>query len=171
MIAATDWGNVPAWLGLVFASVALLSYVTSRLDSRRSAASGVHVIPVTFQYSAPKPKEGDHTAYRIVNAGRVPAYDVEVSAWEFGSRRWLWRFRRAPSWMTGARIDARLHIAVLPGQSVWSKGDAELTAPRIGARQSESPVPPLMLIFRDGDGRRWVRWPDGRLNRARSVRF
>ena len=34
------------------------------------------------------------------------------------------------------------------------------------ARRIET-TPPLMIRFRDGNGRLWVRWPDGKLTRER----
>jgi hypothetical protein len=107
------------------------------------------------------PPDVAFTKYQIVNDGALPASSVGVSAWTWGRRRITWRFRRRDSWMTGSRLEggavfptivprSRTEVHDLPGLWEWGPpGDP----------------PPIMLTFRDGLGRRWIRWPDGKLTR------
>lgn len=156
--------GVPAWLALAGGFVALLSYRTTRRDLRRAPAASVYVVVTHFRASAPA-KPDDQTTYKVVNGGALPIYDVGVSVWEFGRRRRSWRFRKVGQWMTGTRLEGRVHIAIEPGGEVTGE---DMSAPSlVGWKVIEAP--PVLLIFRDGNGRRWVRWPDGRLNRAWSL--
>jgi hypothetical protein len=166
-VTATDWGNVPAWIALVGGLSALVSYATARVDARRVVASGLYVVPTRYKYGDP-PSDENRSDHKIANAGSLPVYDVGVSVWEFGRRRWFWRFRLATDWMSGKRLEGRVFPAIEPGGTV----DVEdMTPPQRPTEPTDSRRPPILLIFRDGNGRKWVRWPDGRLNRARVVRF
>lgn len=167
-MAATDWGTVPAWLALAGGAAALVSYRTSRRDLKRAPAAGVYVVVTSFHVSAPHERE-DHTAYKVSNTGTLPIYDVCVSVWEFGKRRRTWRFRKANDWMIGARIEGRTHICIEPGSE--AAGD-DMSPPKLHAGVLKKfEAPPVMVVFRDGNGRRWVRWPDGRLNRVWLLRW
>jgi hypothetical protein len=91
----------------------------------------------------------------------LPTYDVVLSLWEFGKRRRLWRFHGRANWLTSERLTTRIYPAIPPRESV---GKVDLPAPGTEPRDV-SKAPPAVVTFRDGNGRNWVRWPDGRLNR------
>ncbi len=167
---ATDWGSVPAWVGLAFGSTALAAYVSARRDARRAPGAAVYLVHQGFKVSSP-PSDDDFTAYKVVNTGSLPVYDVGVSVWEYGRRRWFWRIRRFTRWMTSDQITGRVHVAIEPG----GQGEGgDMPAPRHRSeakRVGDSTAPPVLVVFRDGNGRQWVRWPDGRLNRVHFIRW
>ena len=72
--------------------------------------------------------------------------------------------------MTGDRIEGRVHVNIEPGGTAVG---TDMTAPQYPKpkHSKSSGSPPVMLIFRDGFGREWVRWPNGKLNRVRWVRW
>lgn len=160
--SGTDWGTVPSWLALAGGSTALLTYLSARRDTRRAAAAGVYIVVSKFRFSVP-PAEGDFTEYKLVNGGLLPIYDASVSVWEFGTERRTWRFRRECDWMTGARIGGRVHTAIEPGGSATGE---DMPAPEYPETHSTPISPPILLIYRDGNGRQWVRWPTGKLSRV-----
>lgn len=105
---------------------------------------------------------GGHTTYQLVNDGKLPALAVEVHGWTWGARRRLtWRLRPVTAWMTGRRIPG----GVFPQLEAQSRTDDQDIHPlHIEGSSRAGERPPIMLVFRDGHGRLWVRWPDGRLN-------
>jgi hypothetical protein len=62
--------------------------------------------------------------------------------------------------MTGRRIVGRVINTLMPDSST---DELDLPAPERPGPVEEPP--PIMLMFRDGSGREWVRWPDGNLTR------
>ena len=100
------------------------------------------------------------TRYQIFNKGVLPALAVRVAAWDWGRRRVTWRLRRYENWMTGRRIVGRV-INTLEPDSCTDVDDF----PAPVRRGPVEELPPIMLIFRDGSGREWVRWPDGKITR------
>jgi hypothetical protein len=148
-----DLGTVPEWLALL----AIVGAFTSYWGRRRSAALQVYAVVTEFSRSTP-PSDDDHTDYKIVNNGTQLIRNVSISAWESGRRRWFWRFRKLNRWMTGERLEGRVHFAVEPGNP--ASGD-DMTSASWAALME---APYLMLIFEQGR-RRWVQWPDARMNR------
>jgi hypothetical protein len=156
-----SWARVGGTLALAGGLAAAATFVASRLDQARAEAARLYV-KVPMHLAGPAgPGESAFTRYVIVNDGALPASTVGVSAWSWGRRRTLWRFRRRAKWMTGPRVEGgAVFPTIFPGEStdvhdlpgLWEWGPA-------GA------LPPIMLVFRDGLGRRWVRWPDGKLTR------
>jgi hypothetical protein len=149
------------WLGLGGAAAAVATFVWSRVDASRAEASAVYVMVTLFQHGPVPPDTAMFTRYEIINDGSQPALSVGVDAWDWGRRRITWRFRRHKHWMTSDWVatggvyptitpKTRIEADDLPGLDDWGPA---------GER------PPIMLRFRDGQGRQWVRWPDGKLTR------
>jgi hypothetical protein len=140
--------------------------VWSRFDAARAEAAAVYVMVTRWQPAPAPPDRPLLTWYRIFNKGSRPALAVRVAAWDWGRRRLTWRFRRYGNWMTGPRIMGHVINVLTPDSST-----CENTFP---APERPGPVedpPPIMLMFRDGSGREWVRWPDGKLTRIKPSWF
>jgi len=155
--AKLDMGSVPAWIGLAGAFIALATW----LGRRRAAALRVYVVATKWRWSQP-PKDTDFTNYKIVNNGTLLIRHVRVSVWGDGKRRWFWRFRHGERWMTGERLEGRIHHAVEPGSP--AKG-TDMMMPTSWLQKAKVREPRIMLIFEQGR-RTWVQWPDSRLNRV-----
>ncbi len=155
-VTAIDWGNVPAWIALLGGGVALLSYLTSRDDARRSAAIGVYfVMDYNNSYGA------DKLNLSIINSSTMPIHNVLLQSFDGPcKRRKFWRL--SGFLMTSTLLEIRHVFAIKPGDSVSQPG---IRAVRPGRPAPEMPTAQLVLTFRDGNGRNWVRWHDGRLNR------
>jgi hypothetical protein len=156
-----DWVQ---WLalvgGLVAAVVAAVAFVLGRRDVARTLAASVYVIIPKFRYGR-DPTVPAFTTYRVVNDGPAPALQVGVSAWEWGRRRSTWRFRRHEHWMMSRRIEPGAVFSTIEPASSTKEHDLQgVTSYAWGGEN-----PPVMLVFRDGQGRRWVRWPDGKLTK------
>jgi hypothetical protein len=153
-----DWVQ---WLALAGGLSAVAAFMANRRDAARSDAAGVYVQVTLFQ-GAPAPGgSATFTRYKIVNNGQLPASSVGIQALDWGRRRLLWRLRRRKNWWTG---DWLAGGAVYPIISPNSETDEnELAGPAKWGPTGETH--PLMLKFRDGQGREWVRWPDGKLTR------
>jgi hypothetical protein len=161
-----DWGSVPAWLAIVCSGGGAAAVATAR-SARRTHGAAVYVTSAGYRVSDP-PDPDDFTGYKLVNSGTLPVHDVGISVWEFGRRRWLWRFRNGARWMTGERLQGRVYPSVEPGDE---KTANDMPAPHRVVKRPRGAVAPLLLLtFRDGVGRRWVKWPDGRLNRVHFAR-
>lgn len=154
------------WLALSGGLVAVVTFVADRRERTRAEAAGVYVIVTRF---LPVTRHaGGYTFYEIVNDGQLPALRVSVSGWTWGARRrFAWRLRPIGSWMTGRRIPAGVFPQVLP----QSRTDEHDMMPLSAEGDVPGERPPIMLVFRDGYGRSWVRWPDGRLNRLSLSRY
>jgi hypothetical protein len=148
------------WLALAGGLAAAVAFVAGRRDIARSAAAGVYVEVTLFQLGATPSDTPLFTRYKIVNDGRLPALAVSVSAWGWGRRRFWWGIRRQRNWMTGHRIIGHVYHSVIPNSST-----EEDDLPGLLDEGPPAERPPVMLVFRDGFGRRWVRWPDGKLTR------
>jgi hypothetical protein len=152
-----DWVQ---WLGLAGGLAALATFVWGRRDASRSDAAAVYVVVTTFQPAPLPPGEAVFTRYQIVNDGDLPVLIVAVEAWDWGRRRITWRLRREEHWMTGRRIIERVYNTVTPHTST-----DEDQVPGLAGIGPPGVNPPILLRFCDGHGRRWVRWPDGKLAR------
>lgn len=151
-----DWVQ---WLALSGGLVAVASFAAGRRDLTRTEAAGIYLDVTWYQAAPPPPEQAVSTRLKIVNRSRLPALSAEVSVWDWGRRRFWWRFRRHERWMTGPRIQGVVYPAITPESE---SDEADLSGPP-GKGPPERP--PVVLVFRDGFGRRWVRWPDGKLTR------
>lgn len=172
MIAGpADWGSVPAWLGLGGALIAAMSFLAGRRDAKRRPAALVFPITVNHRFGTSKPPD-TFTNVQIENGSDMPIYDCILVLYQWGRRRRLWRFHTVQNWMTGERVVGRVYsiiransvsqVAELPGLGLPPQGK--------GWRAQMDMAPTALLMFRDGNGRRWVRWPDGKLTRLRPSR-
>lgn len=167
MIGVVEWGTVPQWLGLLSILVAVAVFGAGRLDSARAQASGVYLMVTSFHYGVGTEREKDHTHVEIHNDTDLPIYDVSIAAWQWGARRVLWRLRKSAEWLTGDRLDGRLWVSLRPRSSVATEDLTPVNGYPVGypKARGKSINPPVTLAFRDANGRRWVRWEDGRLSR------
>jgi hypothetical protein len=162
MILAVEWGTVPQWLTLGTLLLALGAFVVERWDKTRAPACGVYAVvdhPDADVGSDPVPTE-----VKVWNNGDFPVFEVFLSVWDRGKRRMTWRFRRHEHWLTGTR----LQLCTIRHVSPKASADADVTC-ELGAKPRDKA--PIVISFRDGNGRCWVRWPDGQLtHRAPSRR-
>jgi hypothetical protein len=158
MILAVEWGTVPEWLTLGTLLLALGAFVVERWDKTRTPACGVYA--VVDHPDADVGPAAVPTKVQIWNNGDFPVFDVFVSVWDGGKRRMTWRFRRHEHWLTGTRRQLCMIRHVSPEASA----DADVMW-RLAAKPSDdaSIMPPIVIKFREGNGRCWVRWPDGQL--------
>jgi hypothetical protein len=167
-VVRMDWGNVPAWLALLGGLVAVLTYWTSRRETSRYHAARVYTIVESPDYS-PGPRESPHgpTHVWVTNGSTLPIFNVTVAPFEWGRRRYFtWWFRKVEEYWSKQRVNGqyRNFLMIAPGATTPKlKFDGPTTPlPRKG-----SFLPPVIVHSQDGNGRRWVRWPNGRLSRRR----
>ena len=170
MMLATDWGSVPSWLGLAGVVVAAAAFVSGRFDAMRRPASMVFPIVTSYKYGSRD--EDNHTTVRIENGSDMPAFECGISLYDWGRRRRAWRVRPHDNWMTGKRIVGRVYPTLLAHSET---GEDQLPGLANPMEPDHTPTlryvsPNVLLVFRDGNGRRWVRWPDGKLSRLRPSR-
>jgi hypothetical protein len=161
----TDWGDVPAWLALIAGLIAVLTFVAGRLDARRAHAAQVFAVLTDFRLTERPEFEGEgHVTVTPTNYGPAPIFDAGVYVHEFGRRHWLWRMRRSTDWWTGEWVDGAAHgwTTIKP----QSEGEQAVLPAPTAMRDQPQARPHVILSFRDGNGRRWVRWPDGKLQSA-----
>jgi len=167
--AASDveWGTVPAWVALIGALVAAIAFVSGRLDATRAQAQAVYLIVTSSHYGVGPNRSKDHTHVEVSNDSALPVYDLSIAGWQWGKRRRFWRFRKPDEWMTSERLDGRLWVVMRPQSKVTDDQMQPVKGfpPSTGRSPRDSLSPPFTLTFRDASGRRWVRWPDGKLHR------
>lgn len=158
-------GTVPAWFTLLAVIIALATLVIGRLDAARQQAANVYAIVVASGSDEPAQESTPFTEVVVFNDGDSPIFEPSVQLWDWGKvRRFTWRFFPIEHWLTSERQHWANGKYVPPQartDSVSLKG--------LGARtynRKASPTPPIVLVFRDGNGRLWVRWPNGRLKRV-----
>lgn len=117
-------------------------------------------VMITKYLAGPGDDRRPLTEFEIVNNSRLPVFDVGVSAWQWGRRRLTWRIRRYDRWMTRDLLVSRVYPMIRP----TSRTDAD-DLPGLPTPGPPGVPPPVMLVFTDGHGRRWVRWHDGRLTK------
>jgi hypothetical protein len=156
-----SWSRVGGALALAGGLAAVAAFVANRLDQARAMAASLYVqVPLHLAGPAPTPQRA-FTKYQIVNGGALPASTVGVSAWDWGERRRItWRFRRHDNWMTGGRMGGHVFPTIFPNSSTEVHD-----LPGLWEWGPPGELPPIMLTYRDGLGRRWIRWPDGKLTR------
>ena len=149
------------WLALAGGLVAVAAFVVSLHESAKRHASAIFVVATHTPHGDP-PRPGEFTRFVFHNDSDLPALDVTVSAWAFGRRRRLWRLCRPDKWLGSKRLGS-WHYPTVPPHT--STKEEQLKPPPVTPKRGGSTRPPLVITFRDGTGRRWVRWPDGRLQR------
>lgn len=173
-----DLGDLPTWIGLGSAVAALITYASSRGDSRRTPASSVFV--TCPEGCGDKP---DIRMITVHNASTFPITDVTISSWSITPKkangwrriprmdfsddfskphRFFWHFFKWWNWLWGWKLQHGYWYNVGPSESKQVALLVDTNERRL--------APQLMLVFRDGSGRAWVRWPNGRLNRKRAFR-
>ncbi len=134
--------------------VALSSFAFGRRDFGREHAANVYALSIEWRV-------GDADAFtkvRIRNGG-PPRSSPSVSRCTTGVGVVICGGYEPTRWWSGTRFVGRAFAIILPS----SEGElAELPAP---TTTRGADVPPVILTFTDGNGRRWIRWPDGRLSR------
>ena len=155
-----DWdlGSIPEWFALAGGLAAAGAFILGRRDLRQADAASLYLMVTAYRSGTPS-ETPNFTKFKITNDSERPAYRVGIAAWSFGVRRWTWRLRRHDHWMTGHRIAGRVYPTVEPRSSVANE------LPGVDEWGPGGESPPVMLVFRDANGRGWVRWPDGRLTR------
>lgn len=142
----------------------MATFVLARRDASRTAASKVHVIVLRYQHgrSLDEVSPDPFLVVQVVNGADQPIFDIGLVVWQWRARRRiLWRVRRHDDWMTTKRLQ---DVVVTNVRAADKSVELDL-------RGMDAPptltylAAPLMLVFRDGNGRRWVRWPDGELRR------
>jgi len=152
-----DWVQ---WLALGGGLAAVGTFWANRRDASRSLAACIYYVVIVQQQAPPPPGEATITRYKVVNESNGLATSVAISAWGWGRRRVTWRLRRQVGWWTGDRIIANVLHTVTPG---GCSEEGEFPGPPMPGPPEERH--PLILQFRDGLGREWVRWPHGKLTR------
>jgi hypothetical protein len=164
-----DWGDVPAWLTAGTVVVALATFYMGRRDAARGPAAHVYVVVVDYRTGTPTDDDPTFTDVEVRNDGDFPIFDLSVQVWNWGKpRKFTWRFRRIDGWITSARkqwvngnyVPAKSRTDVYRLRGLDDKKGMEGSA-----------VPPIVLVFRDGNGRLWARWPDGKLKGVKPSRW
>lgn len=148
--------SMAGWLAFGGVLIALSSFVFGRRDFGRELAGKVFVLTLRWHVGIPEA----FTKVRVTNGGASPIFSVGVATFDWGRRGRVWWLRRPDRWWTGDRLVGRTFAIVSPSSQTEI---AELPAPTTAERGPE--LPPVILTFTDGNGRRWIRWPDGRLSR------
>jgi hypothetical protein len=166
MILAVEWGTVPEWVTLGTLLLALGAFVVERWDKTRAPAGGVYAM--VDHPNADVGPDAVSTKVQVRNNGDFPVFDVFLSVWDGGKRQMTWRIRRHEHWLKGTRLQLSTIRHVSPKASAYVDVMCELRA----KPSDEPPITPTIVTkFRDGNGRCWVRWPDGQLtHRAPSRR-
>lgn len=180
VLGAFGWNGVLQVLAVAGGLVAVATFAASRLDGQREQASAVYLIQRNWTMDMDEPDAAKVTV-ALHNDSDLPVLDIAVASWNFGSRRRLWRLHASNDWCgpwRRAKRSQRRGDELLSGSWLGSSSranlqprsttaDAVLRAPhtRPAAREDENLRPPVTLAFRDANGRRWVRWHDGKLSR------
>jgi hypothetical protein len=162
----TDWGSVSSWIALVGALAAVLAYLSNRRDAVRATAARTYPVVIAHSYhdeSLPQPDR--RTRIEVRNDSDLPAFNLSVSVWQHGHARVTWRIRKHEDWWTAPRVGQEVATFVGP-HSVLDPIELPAVASP-GPKVEALVAPPVMLILRDGTGRDWIRWPNGRLTRLR----
>ena len=80
-------------------------------------------------------------------------------------------FEERGQWMTGRRIAGNVYSTLLAHSASKESELPGVGLPVSNKKLGDTQVMPVLLLaFRDGNGRRWIRWPDGKLSRLRLCR-
>ncbi len=160
---ALEAAALQGWLALAGGLAAVVALLVARSDASRAQAAQILAFPCEFHYAPPAGEPG-FTVVEVRNGSGLPLFEVGVAAWDWGHRARLWRIRRPSEWMTGARITGRFYSVITMATLKVDR----LPPPSRPIRDEDREnglLPPILLTFRDAHGRRWVRWPDGKLTR------
>jgi hypothetical protein len=161
VLTKIEWSELPSWIGVIAVVIGALTFAASRRDAHRALASKVFVFG---PYQGASHDDPGWTNVEIHNNGDAPIFDCSVSLYDWGERRRTWRARKATDWWSANRIDGR-HFSIITPTSRSAEDHGLMGGLGNPPKRYESLRPPVILIFRDGNGRRRVRWPDGRLTR------
>jgi hypothetical protein len=148
--------STETFIALVLAAVAVLTYGSKVNEGRRDLARFVHTLEARVSE--------DHRILDAVlaNDGPAPIRFVGVTLFRPGRRRWWWRVRRGRTgWWTGDKVSRRFFPIVWPETRIDDE-NMQFVGRFDGSGLGFHPI---VVEFTDGNGRRWVRWPDGRLSR------
>lgn len=153
LTAGPDWGSVPDWLaavGTLAAFAVALRLLAKELAARREyegdrRRAQARLISTWDTFPEPDPHDSSVYWFYVVvkNASEEPVYRVSVVMEEPGS------IFAETTGSPNARME---FFTVAPGES-----------DRLGFRMPEHRSGRLTLSFTDAAGRRWERYPDGRL--------
>ena len=166
----TDWGSVSSWIALAGALAAVLAYLSTRRDAVRATAARTYPVVVAHSYLDESLLHRDRrTRIEIHNDSDLPAFNLSVSVWHHGKPRLVtWRFRKHEDWWTAPRVGQQVATFVGPHNALDPIDLPAVASP--GPKVEALVTPPVMLTLRDGTGRHWIRWPNGRLTRLRLSR-
>jgi hypothetical protein len=153
LAAGPDWGTVPDWLaavGTLAAFAVALRLLAKELAARREYEEDRRTEQarlVSTWTTFPERDAQDSSLYWfyvvVKNASEVPVHNVSVVMEE----------PRSPYARATGSPDCRMQFfTVAPGEN-----------DRLAFRHPEHHAGPLTLTFTDAAGRRWTRYPDGRL--------
>jgi hypothetical protein len=158
MTAFFEWGNVPQWVGVIgavgSAAVAARTFVVNSRDHRAACARRVWPISATPE---DWPVESDPNVYNISalvrNDSDEPIFDclLEMHRWDWTRKSVQTHESQVGGWLIGT-INAHSDTEPCP-----LPVDDTPAPPKLGPTL----VFPLSVSFRDGQGREWVRYPDG----------
>lgn len=164
-----SWDRAAQVVAILAGLVAVATFALNRRDRTRAAAASVFPIVERFK-TLPLlgGVEGDEmTVVRIANASQLPVYGTRVMLFDWGSRKWLWKFKLTESVWTTDRVDGAMIQTIRP---LSESDEVELKPVTFPSEEFLEYPPQVVIWFRDGFGRRWVRWPHGRLSRLRLSR-
>jgi hypothetical protein len=153
---AAIWTAVAAIGTLLTFILGLIILISEVIRRRQSQASGVSIAVSSEESHTPA---GTTTRAQVVVHNTSPAavYRVEIDLLP-----WTWN-------RNSAALISRTIASMNP---ISNSNEIEFAgyppAPPPGPSEVRNRNPPFQLKFTDNSGRRWRRWPDGRLKRVKS---
>lgn len=152
-----DWGDVPTWLAAIgtivavwFAVIQYRRLISSRIEEQ---ASRVVAYAASSSFDWQNPRQSTCNAV-VLNGSDLPIYECSLRLLS-----WDWRERKAEP------LDGALYPVVLPGTTPEETLDDGLVPPPLSPTTKATISPPLEIEFTDSAGQRWIRRPDGGLER------
>ncbi len=176
IVAALGWSGLLQILAVLGGLVAVATFVAGRLDGQRVQAAAVYLLHGEWHMDMDH-HDRAYTQVQIHNGSGLPIFDVVVSSRTFGSRRRLWRLCQPANWLgplggvkdptditSGLWLSSASTASMRPGETT-TQIPLRAAFTRPAATEDLNLRPPVVLVFRDANGRRWVRWHDGKLSR------
>ena len=111
----------------------------------------------------------DELRLRAVNGSSAPVFHMTVEILE-----WDWKRPRSKKASSqGKAVTSRMFPTLMPGtesKEIDLDGMIKIAPSTGDARSYQWVTPPVRFSFTDAGGRRWIRWPDGRLVRLHEKR-
>jgi len=142
--------DVQTITALTLATIAVLTYVKKVIDDQSLLARMVFVSGV--EWSNPPQVE-------ISNLSDCPIFNVGIGLYDNGELTRLARLREGESRWTGRKVGTGNRLVIPPDTR------ERVTLSGRGLEWQGRGWPPVFVVFCDTEGRRWTRWPDGRLAR------